>query len=736
MPSVTDDPFISSQTVNHPIAELEGTAVAIDATYYIQLQLDAQPLEPLLSALAGLTGIQKRLEEDLDQWEKHKVMPFFIFDGQPLVGQDEVTTLKSRQANKKTDFAWDLYFNSHANEAVTAFGLNTNAYRPQNLYPLLQSILRKRNLHFLVPPFNAAAQIAYFDMKDSAQCSAIMGSLELMMYPINDCVIRSIDWVTGQVSAISKKHVVKALNVTDTLFVDAFLMTGTSFLSPFPALADPILTKIQPYSISDAVNMLRAAEKSMTLACTTYIDVVKAQDPNWLDKYRKARMAVDHFIYIAEDGRALVHDENGLTKDNYEYLGLQLPPELLHYLNTGMIGPRVLSWITWSQHHVLPTLDGFASEEYKDLVANKSSKIKEAALGLIIPRLNRGIAHKNITMKVWYDRNFSSNLWDSHESKTDFAAQVASWVTPTEELITTHFPQFSHASIISEVTALQNQKFVPLTLAANGSEKKKAKPIEPAGLIQTLCLWRFLHIRGYVNDQHGLTSWGKALSAALSALEPTVKKYPQVPHLFEQVLVAIELLRLDLLNAKNQHEELRGLPMNGTPDDQASLLLICRCATLLKLRHQSNGYTGPLSKHLLAFRSLVSEVRAADRDLIEAILASLFLYAQAVRKRTDYWELSHQLPFLTDPDVALGIAVKTYFDEIGPDDSAEFKAKKIMDFPKVYVPYAIAFQEDLEIACKFFDALHAGVKTLGEKEMSSADRATWDKAAKYLAARK
>jgi hypothetical protein len=139
-----------------------------------------------------------------------------------------------------------------------------------------------------------------------------------------------------------------------------------------------------------------------------------------------------------------------------------------------------------------------------------------------------------------------------------------------------------------------------------------------------------------------LTSWGKALAAALSALQPTVKRFSHVPHLYEQVLVALELLRLDLINAKNQHEELRGLPMNGTPDDQASLLLISRCATLLKLGHQSNGYTGPLSKNLLVFRSLVSEVRSADRDLIEAILASMFLHAQAVRKREDGWELSHQ----------------------------------------------------------------------------------------------
>jgi hypothetical protein len=52
------------------------------------------------------------------------------------------------------------------------------------------------------------------------------------------------------------------------------------------------------------------------------------------------------------------------------------------------------------------------------------------------------------------------------------------------------------------------------------------------------------------------------------------------------------------------------------------------------------------------------------------------------------------------------------------------------------VPYATAFADDLEIACKFFDALYAGVKTLDETEIPAADRATWDKASKYLAARR
>ena len=91
-----------------------------------------------------------------------------------------------------------------------------------------------------------------------------------------------------------------------------------------------------------------------------------------------------------------------------------------------------------------------------------------------------------------------------------------------------------------------------------------------------------------------------------------------------------------------------------------------------------------------------------------------------------------RLPFLFDPDVALGIAVKTYFDDISAKDSAESRAKRKADFPGMYVPYALAFDEDLDIACKFFDALYAGVKALDVKELSAVDRAIWDEAATYL----
>lgn len=501
---------------------------------------------------------------------------------------------------------------------------------------MLQGILKRRQLHFLVAPYNAAAQIAYFDMIDSDQCAGVMGSQELFLYPINDCVMRMMNWNEKTVTAISKQHVLTTLNISEPLFIDALLATGTSFLPTFPPLLDPVMSRNQQATIREALNILRTTGGSVTVACTTFNDIVQRDDKDWLDKFRQARMAVSHFIYIAESGEVKVHDDDHLTKDNFEYLGLQLPPELFHYLNTGLIGPRLLSWITHLQIVVLPTIDGVASDEYKKLVSSQVQPIKEQALGLVSSRLSRGISHRKATLKVWYDPNFQHNINLSDLSSTSPAPGWAGWDIKDGHL-KAYCPQFAPGSIASELLALKDRAVVISTLA-----KGKVKDIKSSDAIVSLVIWRFLHLRGYIDDSHSLTAWGSALAAAMKALSSTVQKYPDVPHLFEALLVAFELIRFDVLNSKHKHEELRGLALNSSEEDQDCLLLISRCATLLKLRHEANGYTGPLSKNLLHFRSLASEVRSADRDLTEALVLNMFTLAVARRDRSDAWELGHR----------------------------------------------------------------------------------------------
>jgi len=239
-------------------------------------------------------------------------------------------------------------------------------------------------------------------------------------------------------------------------------------------------------------------------------------------------------------------------------------------------------------------------------------------------------------------------------------------------------------------------------------------------------MWRFLHVRGYVNNEHKLTTWGKALLTTVKTLNPT--------HQLEgAAFLAFELLRLDHLNTRNQHSDWIGGPASGTESENLYCLLVCRCACLLKLRHGTIGYTGPLSKNLLSFYSIISAIRESDRDLVEAVSSSMFLTANADRLQfKDYTNLGLSLPFMTDNNVALAIVVKTFLDEqSSSSESKEEHAHVKGRFVKYPVLHSTDELGDMETAFSFFDAVHAGVKALGE-EISDEDRIIWDETSKYL----
>lgn len=462
-----------------------------------------------------------------------------------------------------------------------------------------------------------------------------MGPRELLLYPIKDPLIQDIDWDNNKFSAVSRDALMSQLGVDESLFVDALLVTGSSFLPPFPARAQPQ----QPFNtVRDAVNMLRANVKHVKQLCNSFDDILKEQ-PDWFDKFCKARMIVKHFIYISDKGVVEVENYDALTGDSHEYLGIRLPDELLHYLNTGLISPNLLSWITHSKLTILPTLDGIASTEYRNLVLDRLLPVRELALGLVVPRLNRGLHFKDIDVSTWFANQQLTTIRNSGFRIP--SPRVATWDIE-EKAVTQHFPSWGldapaikdrAGSLAFEVLSLQKSEFAKDTVAKNGA---KSKADSSSHLISSV-IWRFLHLRDYVNDSHELTTWGKALATAITELEQTVKKNPKVPGLYEALLLAFELIRLDQLTAKPRQDELE------KGEVESPLLLISRCAVLLKLRHEAIGYTGPLRKDMLAYLSQVSAVREADRDLVDAIVAHLFLNNKSKRDRepSEYWDISN-----------------------------------------------------------------------------------------------
>ncbi|CZS94465.1 hypothetical protein WAI453_008066 [Rhynchosporium graminicola] len=743
--AVQDAEFsVNSDVYKMPFSDTKNAVIGVEATSYLRnmIHLHDQPAhEPLLAALGGdPIALKHHIENELDKWSSNHMRPLFVFDGQSIVGKDEMTLRNGKAALTKTQKAWELYGNNQPEEAVKTFG-TSGAVRPQDLYHILQEVLAERQLDFQIAPLSACAQLAYLDTIEEAYIDGIMGSKELLLYEINDAIINpptATDWEEKAFSGIFKSELLTKLNVTahPEMFHDALLLVGTSFLPPFPPLQIENIISSQPYTLIDAINLLRTSNRSVATTCSTFQDILETRDPTWLDKYRKAKLSVKLCPTVQEDGAVIIRPSDGLHSDHTEYTGLRMPDELYHYLSKALIGPRIMNCFVHLKWHVFPTLDGVVSDEYKKLVTQSLLPLKETTAALVSSRLARAIQFKDIEMVFWFDESLKKTLVHRNmQPQTN--QQTDSWGVKDAQLEEqAKSIGFAPGTLSFALLALQSKDFPAASIYVASPKGSHVTGIDSKMELQSNVLWRFLHLRGYINDQHQLSNWGKALASTLKAITPSVKKYKDIHHLEEAAFLAFELLRFDNLNSRNRHGELIGAPLRGTDEDKANCILIGRLSCLLKLRHQNLGYTGPLSKNFLSYHSIIKEVRETDRDLLEGVLASLLLNGQGTRPRDDCNGLGRSLPFSKDIDTSLGIAVKTYLDDfLKAEWTADQREANKADYVKKYLPHSVNFAEDLDVAFRFFDAVYEGVSTLG-KEISEADKKVWDNAHAYLVKRK
>jgi hypothetical protein len=144
-----------------PLSELTNAVIGVEATSYLTLMISEPPAqEPLLAALGGdPIGLKSHVGAELDKWKEYGMRPFFVFDGQSRIGQDEIALRKAKAALVKTELAWEMYADNRPGEAVKAFG-EAGAIRVQDLYRILQEVLVERGLPFQIAPFSAGAQVS------------------------------------------------------------------------------------------------------------------------------------------------------------------------------------------------------------------------------------------------------------------------------------------------------------------------------------------------------------------------------------------------------------------------------------------------------------------------------------------------------------------------------------------------------------------------------------------------
>ncbi|OJJ37272.1 hypothetical protein ASPWEDRAFT_446958 [Aspergillus wentii DTO 134E9] len=694
MPIRPLDEWAAARTQSLPLSALKGAVVGIDASHYIsQHLLHHSTREPLLVALGGFPfALKSNIEKELQAFKNLGVACVFVFNGLDFGKKNQRPHLQQPESVRAFEQAWDLYDQQQADRVVDAFS-GAGTPRPESLYRFLQRILHQNGVDSIVAPYSAAAQLSYLTKGPNPLIDAVFGPSEALLFDIDKLITR-IDIEPAQFFWITKQTCLEELGrLSNEQFVEFGLLLGSSFLSSFPPFDNPAFPGKGP-NIRDALPMFNAAGRNALALCAQFEEDRRMQDLQYSDRYKRAFMTVMHHVFIDVDGKVGPMDAEHTSSDMHELIGQRLPEELYFYLSKGVLGSDVPNYLTSGEVLISLPLGSEDTEIYRQIAGDSLTPIRTQSICLLSNSLHRFYQTKVINVRTWFDEKSDKSI--NLKTLPSVKETIQSWKINSGAL-----PegikklQESCGPFKFAVQSLKDTDFVSKSFAG-----KDSPILSSQDEILSNVFWRFLQLRGYINEKHQLTQWGVCLEQALSVLDPA-------DGLEEATFLAIEMLRFGLLNSKQWFSHVSGGPMRGSDEDKSFNMLVSRVACIGKLQHKSIGYSGPLSRQLLCYRSLISEVRSTLRNLIEVVLAGLLLSGEVERDRKDWSELSAKLPFIDDHDCGLGIAVRTYLDDLplqanptSPEARAEVKTKG-----KDWFQHSDSFTGNLDMAFKLWDAV-------------------------------
>lgn len=565
----------------------------------------------------------------------------------------------------------------------------------------MQVYLHSQGAFTQTAPYSAASQLAYLVRKEFLD--AVLGSASCLIFGAEK-VITTFDWASSSFLWVEQKKCLTKLGLNQEQFASLCLLAGASLVPPMPEIDnDTSIPKMQ-------------AARSLMSRAGNNIDIIvhEMKDDNYREAFHRARYAVKFPIIMSLEGEVEAENWKERPQDVHEFIGRRLPEEIYFYLSRGVVGPRVLNWRTRMLVLETPPLDGGNSQVYKDLVENKLLPLRAQALALMTQSLNRYYQKQDVDLVCWWDERASKTL--DIPDRAGSTKSIENWHVTSEKFSSLADQRDPGASLWYAISSLSKESDAKSTVTPR--ESSSSGQLVKVQDVRANAVWRFLADRGYINSDHTLSAWGKALKTAFdrAADDKLEKLAPSWSEVEEAIFIAFELLRLDLLGTENmfQTPPYSGAPMKGTDTDKAFALLISRIACLATFQHAKIGYTGPLSRHLLAYHQCAASVRDALRDLLEMHACSMLLSGAVNREweTTDYSDVGDSLPFMNEPDLGLGLMVKCYLDE----QSSELNRRQ--DIGK-WLPHATDIQGDLNKAWKIWAAVSSVLTSLSQLDKAN-----------------
>lgn len=552
----------------------------------------------------------------------------------------------------------------------------------------MQAHLHSQGVRIFVAPYSAAAQLV--ELERVGHVHSIMGSASCLIHNA-DGVILDFDWEESKFLHTDLTKCAAELGVTESQFSDLCLISGYSIL---PTMLELDVESNLP-RLETAKHLLQRHNNDPYAVC------MQSKEDGYMMHFHHSRFAVKNAISINADTLEVVQvNWDSALSDLHDATGRRLPNELYNYLIRGLIGPRVLNWRTRLEGLETPPLDGGLSQTYRDLVSTKLVPLRAQAQVMITHLLHRYYQKHDVDLICWFNEGSPKalNVADNLES----AKKANNWHVLSENLPSATEP--TGAPLRYAISALLSDADAKKTVTPR--PEGAPAPLSKIAELRPNVVWRFLEHREYIKANHTLSAWGKVLHVALQkAADNGSLRTPDLAREIEEaIFVAYELIRLGCLSTSPMFHSppYSGQPMRGSDTDKQNVILISRVACLAKFRHRAIGYTGPLSRHLLAYHQVAAAVRGALRDLVETHACNMFLAGSVVRridKPTMFTDLSFGLPFVEEPDAGLALLVKSYLDELSNDSGR--KRANIAD----WFTHAEDIDGDLEKVWKLFEAV-------------------------------
>ncbi|KAF2238858.1 PIN domain-like protein [Viridothelium virens] len=374
------DDFATPLSEVAPLSELDGAVVAIEASHYLgRLLMNPSSKEPLLAALGGLPfTMRTTVQNEIAAFRDANIKPIFVFDGLD-VSKTKAVFQQADEAVRANTTAWSLYNQHQAENAVTAFG-ESCAVTAESFYRYFQLLLQELGVEFQIAPYSALAQLAYLEQRGTDFVDAVSGSHELLLFDV-DKVITRLDPQQGDFMWLTRRACLEGLgNVPSDVFVDACMLSGSAFLPTLPQLEANNSRK--PTKIKAALDLMNSFGRSGINVCLHYQDDPQFRQMDYLDRYRRSRLAVKHHAILTKDGKIELFDQTSAPGDSHEFIGQRLPDEVYFYMSKGLVGPRVLNWRTIGEIAQGPPLDNGDSNDYQRFVRSQIIPLRFLRVGM------------------------------------------------------------------------------------------------------------------------------------------------------------------------------------------------------------------------------------------------------------------------------------------------------------------------------------------------------------------